>query len=219
MVDPTPVLIASGESSTAITTVNFSAQPAGSALILLVAADDYKTGDPSGWTLGTNCAWEGYLGAYLFHKDATGSETSVQYTIGSAAHSRYAVIACPGATFSVANGQGQTASVESYTTASITPTAGSRYFVLGAILGSTGIDTTGMDTWLNGYTEIEDGFTTTGGTVDHIGAAYLFLDGGSATSTGATINIGANWTSMGGFTAAFTLSAATAAWNYHVIQG
>lgn len=95
MADPVPTEIAAGTSSTATTTASFSAQTAGTLLTLYVASDDYRTtsgtGRPesTGWTLLQG--QQGNLGGYVWYKLSTGSETSVQYTIGSASKSVYRV--------------------------------------------------------------------------------------------------------------------------------
>lgn len=191
MPDPVATSLTSGSSSLATTVVNFSAQPAGSLLLLACAADDYKNGNPSGWTAGPAITATSFHGLAVWYKVATGSETSVSYVINSASRSAYALISiseidqttpvdtAPAAQF-------QNTSSQSYTTPTATTTAGRRIAigVIGMSLSSTLI--TGVEAWTNSYTEIIDGeSTTTPGLV--VGLAGLVLDGGGTTSTGATV--------------------------------
>lgn len=211
MADPTATVLATSYQATETTTVNFSAQTAGTLLVLVVGADDYKTGDPSGWTLSTGCSQETYLGHYLWWKIASGSETSVAYTIGSASPSVHALLAytnIEGTPLDVSNGQKTLSADSNYTTPSVTSTSGRRLAVatMGASKGDSAF--TGMSTWLSSFTERADvPGTNTSGTRDIIGVADLVFDGGSGVSSGATYSQTAE--AMTGIIAVFKVTAGT----------
>lgn len=196
MADPTipPANSATGTSSVATTTATFGfTATAGRLLVLVVGSDDYKTGNPSGWTLSTGCSQETYLGHYLFWKIAAGTETNVQYTIGSASKSAWIVLEfdnIDSTPLDTSNGQNVIGGTNSYTTPAITPSTGRR-MVLASVGGATGTgDWTGVATWLNSYTEIGESFHSGSGTRDIVGVAVLLFDGDSSTTTssGATFS-------------------------------
>lgn len=207
MADPSPSTLVTGESTTATTTATFTAQPAGTLLVLCVVADDYKTGNPSGWSVAYNSPGSGeFHGHYMWYKIATGSETSVAYTIGSASRSIHVVLAVTNITgttpLDVAGGQSVNASAQSYTTPSVTTTTGRRIGI--AMIGgsNSGSLPSGADTWLNTYTEVADKQSTANPGLE-LGLATLVFDGGAATSSGATYT--SLWTaqSRSGIIAAF----------------
>lgn len=182
----------------ATVTVNHSAATPSSTLILVVGADDYRTTvganrpESSGYALVTGGAQETFLGHYVWTKVASGGETSVQYTIGSASPSCwefYEVGGLPGVTpVDISNGQLAGSAGNTYTTPAITPTAGDRW-LFASMGGSLSSALTGMGTWLNSFVELNDTFTTLGsGTRDVIGAASLSVtaNGSTAYSSGAT---------------------------------
>lgn len=182
----------------ATVTVSHSAATAGNLLVLIAGADDYRTtvgaGRPesSSYTLSTGCAQETFLGHYVWWKVAAGGETSVQYTIGSASTSCWEWYEFSGLTsspFDISNGQLAGSAGNTYTTPAITPTAGDRY-LLASMGGSlSAANPTGMGTWLNSFTELNDTANTLGsGTRDVIGAAALSVtaNGSTAYSSGAT---------------------------------
>lgn len=209
MADPVAVEVAGGVSATATTTVSFAAQPAGALLLLHVVSDDYRlasgSGRPesSGWTLLQFN--EGNLGHYFWWKLAAGSETSVQYTIGSASRSAFAVSAVSSidqttpVDGSAKNLTGVDGARTTHTTPAVTVSAGRR-IAFGSVGAAGNNAITGMSGWTNGYTEIHDR-QTTAGYRDAIGVAYLILDGGVSTSTTATIS--ASTDQQSGFTAVF----------------
>ena len=145
MADPTVTLLTSGSSATATTTVSFSAQTAGTLLVLIYGGDDYRTtsgsGRPesTGWTLISD--QHTFLGHAAWYKIAAGSETSVQYTIGSASPSCYQLITATnidGTTpVDISNGQLAQSSLNNYTTPSVTTTAGRRLGI--AAMGATSV--------------------------------------------------------------------------------
>lgn len=195
MADPTVTLLTSGGNTTATTNVTFSAQAAGTLLFLGVCADDYRTtsgsGRPesTGWTLMESQQYN--AGFYTWWKIASGSETSVDYTLNNALRSSYAVITATNidsSPFGSSSSNVDTGSaVTSKATPSITPTAGSRWLVF-ACIGSPRYSGAGctVSAWSNSYTEIAD-VVTGSGTTENIAVAYLILDGGAATSTTATV--------------------------------
>jgi hypothetical protein len=183
----------------ATTTVNFSAASAGNLLLLTVAADDYRTtsgaGRPesTGWTLPTGGAQETFLGHYLWYKAAAGGETSVQYTIGTAAPSCWCFAEYSGmdsSPYDISAGQLAQSTLQTYTTPAITPTAGERLLVA-TIGGSAGGAWPSLDrtTWLNSFVEVADiGTTLASGTRDIQGMADFAVtaNGSTAYSSGAT---------------------------------
>ena len=152
MTDPVVTSIANGSSLTASTTVSFAAQAAGTLLLLSVASDDYQTGPPSGWTLIQD--ERTYHGHAVWYKLASGSETTVTYTIGSAARSAYLLLAATNidqtTPFNGSAGQFRQSSGASYTTPSVTPTGSARVLAVGWIGASNGASLlTAPGSWLN----------------------------------------------------------------------
>lgn len=182
----------------ATNTVAHSAATPSSTLILVVGADDYRTTvgasrpESSGYALSTNTAQETNLGHYVWTKVASGGETSVQYTIGSAATSCwefYEVTGLVGVSpVDISNGQLVLGSAGSYTTPAITPTAGERW-LFASMGGAVSAAQSGLSTWLNSFVALNDTSTTLGaGTRDIIGAAALTVtaNGSTSYSSGAT---------------------------------
>lgn len=182
----------------ATVTVTHSAATPGTTLILLVGADDYRTTaggsrpESSGYALPTGGAQETFLGHYVWTKVASGGETSVQYTIGSASPSCwefYEVSGLDGVSpIDISNGQLAASSGNTYTTPAVTPTAGDRW-LFASMGGSLSSAFTDMNTWLNSFVELNDTFTTlASGTRDIIGAASLAVtaNGSTAYSSGVT---------------------------------
>jgi len=199
MPDPTRTNVATGTGSLATTTASFGfTATANRLLVLVIGADDYKTGNPSGWTLSPGCSQEVYLGHYVFWKIASGGETSVQYTIGSASKSAWLVCEFDNIDTSspldVSNGQNRIASASSYTTPSVTPSTGRRFALASMGFSRGSFDFTGVGTWLNSFTEQAESYVNGGGTRDAIGLASLALDGNGSTS----VSSGATCTATGG---------------------
>lgn len=195
---------------------------AGNLLIASIGADDYITGGssqnrtpPSGWTFVTNGQQESNLGHYLLFKVAAGTETGITYTIGSASPSCGWIAEWSGMTASPADGgagQKVVASANSYTTPTLTPTAGDR-LLIGTIGGSlsTANFIGGMGSWLSSFIEDQDAKTTfASGTRDSVGGAWLTVtaNGSTAYSTGATWDGGDTPQSRTGIIAAFKVAAA-----------
>lgn len=192
MADPSLTNSATGTSAVATTTATFGfTATANRLLVLIVGSDDYKTGNPSGYTLSTGCSQQTYLGHYVWWKIAAGSETSVQYTIGSASPSAWIVLEFDNietsSSLDVSNGQNTTGGASNYTTPAVTPSTGRR-FAIASMGASNTTNWTGIATWLNSYTEVAESFNNSGGTKDIVAAATLALDGDGATTTssGAT---------------------------------
>lgn len=199
-----------------------SAATAGNLLLLTVGADDYAAAPPSGWTQSTGTSQQTFLGHYLWWKVAAGGETSVSYTIGSASPSCWVTAEVSGLTaspYNTSNGQLTASATASYTTPSITPTAGDRFLV-----GTIGFSChssnsfTGIDTWLNSFTETGEAFTSTVGvTHDLIGLAYrsVTADGVTGYSTGATSVMPSSTPQTStGIIAAFNVAPPVSSWTY-----
>lgn len=208
MADPTVTSLAAGESATASTQVNFTAQAAGALLVLTVATGDYKTGDPSGWTLLQS--GQDYLGAYVWYKLATGSETSVTYAIGSAVQSAYTLVAATNIAQTLpvdvsdvlhTHGAGIPA------TPSVTTSTGRR-LVLACVpvMNSSAAYGTPV-AWSNSYVTAAWATSTITGDKMGVMVGSLVLDGGGATSTAVTLTEYANCNY--GVTAVFKVAAAT----------
>jgi hypothetical protein len=180
-------------------------------LVLVVVSDDYKTGDPSGYTLSTGASQQVYLGHYVWWKIAAGGETSVQYTIGSASTSAWLVLEFDNietsSSLDVSNGQSVISAGATYTTPAVTPSTGRR-FAIASIGGSLNADFSGVDTWLNSYTEQAESFHSGSGTRDVVGVATLALDGNgsSTTSSGATYSGGVTAQSRTGILLVFKVA-------------
>jgi hypothetical protein len=212
----TPVQLAAGTSTTATTTCAFGSTPAaGTLLVLVVGADDYRltsgAGRPesTGWALVTGGAQQTNLGHYMWYKLASGSESSVQYTIGSASPSTWQVHAQTGVDqttpLDVSNGSIGTPGSFTNAPPAVTASAGNRtaFASLGAAHNPTAI--TGVGGWTNGYTEIGDTRTSPGsGTQDAIGVAYLnYTATGSASTTSTGTWAGTNPDANTGIIAVF----------------
>lgn len=195
--DPTRTNVATGTGSTATTNASFGfTATAGRLLVVAVAADDYKTGDPSGYTLSTGMSQQVNHGAYVWWKIASGGETSVSYTIGSATNSAWAVTEwdnVDAAPYDTSAGQNDTSSGTSYTTPAITPSTGRRLLL--AVIGASGTVTwTGTSAWTNSFTEQAESFQNVSGTRDIVGVASRIVDGDGST----TFSSGANTDASGG---------------------
>ena len=188
MTDPNVSTLATGSSATATTTVSFSAQTAGKLLLLSVSSDDYKTGDPSGWTLAQS--GQDFQGHYLWWKLSNGSETSVQYTIGSATASAYAAMVADNIdpTPFDANSTNHPHGASSATTTAITPTAGSRYLVVASFgaMHAGASSVTAPASLTNSFTLQAAG--TAGATVSEVAVlGYRTVDGGSSLSVDTSV--------------------------------
>lgn len=191
MADPTLTNSASGTSTSASTNASFGfTGTSGRLLVLTVGSDDYKTGDPSGWTLSNEMSQQTFLGSYVWWKVSDGTETSVTYVIGSASGSAWTITeydninASP---YDDSQGQFAQSAGGTYTTPTIVPTSGRR-LLLAVIGGSSTTNWTGLSTWLNSFTETKESFQNTGSTKDITGIAMLVVDGDGSTSfsSGAT---------------------------------
>jgi hypothetical protein len=176
------------------TAVLTSSATAGNQILLAIGADDYASTPPSGFTQHTGCAQQTFLGHYLWRKTATGGEKTVSYTLGAAAPSCWIVAEVSGidsaSPYDTSTGLFEQVSGNSYSTPSLTPTAGTRLLVatIGGSLSSA--FTTGMGSWTNGFTEQGDVWTTISGTGtrDNIGLAILEVaaNGSTGYTAGAT---------------------------------
>lgn len=218
MSDPVVTLLASGTSTTATTTVSFAAQPAGTRLVLVMVGDDYRTtsgsGRPegNGWTLpsGTGFPVQANLGLYLWHKSATGSETSVQYTIGSASHSAYQVYALTNidatTPLQIIAGTSSNGTGFSFATPSLAPSVGRR-LAFGVMATSSGGDNMSSYSWSGGYTANGATFGPSTHPQMSIGAASLALTGDGTTTTTSTVTFSSDGVNAGSILAIFEVAA------------
>lgn len=193
MADPVSSVVTSGDSTTATTTVNFSAQTAGTLLTLHAASDDYKTGNPAGWTVAEEIgsAEGSFHGSYFWFKVSNGSETSVAYTIGSAVKSSYLLMVHTDIDTTtpkdVSAKQTVNSSGNNYTTpTSPTTSAGRKYGMAHIVAHHATVVFTIMDTWLNSYVEKGQQIAGGAGPFYAVGLAGLAFDGGGTTSSGAS---------------------------------
>lgn len=220
MADPVTTVLASGQSLTQNTTVDFTAQTAGTLLELHVASDDYASGTPSGWSVGFVVDNGGqFFGHYVWWKKSTGSETSVTYGIGSATKSAYQVFAHTNIDgtdqFDVGAGQWASQSNSTYTTpASPTTSTGRKYAMAHmAYQESSAVLFSGVDTWINSYIEKGEYVTTGAPPTYALGSAGLAFDGGGTTQSGANGVIGDTIVSAGGIIVVYNVSSAGGATN------
>lgn len=190
----TPTQIATNTSATATTTCSFTAQAAGTYLRLVIGADDYRTtsgaGRPesTGWALVTNGAQQTNLGHYVFHKIATGSETSVQYTIGSASKSVWYITAQSGVdSTTIYSGTpfGKIGVTGTFTadSGSTTPAAGNVTVYASFGCAQNPLAVTGIGSYTNSYTALTFNRIVGTGTGDAIGDAYLTYTANGSTAT------------------------------------
>lgn len=187
-----PVKSTEGTSALATVTASLgSASTSGNLLTLKVAADDYAASPPSGWTQSTGMKQETYHGGYFWWKISTG-DTSVNYTIGSAANSSWVMeeYAGPfdGSPYDTSNGTLAISSAGSAATPNITPSAGDRLVL--AALGSSNSsgDMSGdLTGFTNGFTHTRSsGPASATGTRDNIGGAYLDVTANGSTAYNTT---------------------------------
>lgn len=190
----TLVQSAEGTSTLATVTASFPSTPTnGNLIILRFAADDYNGTPNAGWTQSTGMEQQTFHGGYIWWKIAAGGSNSFQYTIGSAANSSWTLEEWSGleaSPYDISAGQCTNSSASSYTTPSITPTAGDRLLL--AAIGSSnngGDMSADLTGWTNSFTgSICSGPVSASGTRDNIGGAYrtVTANGSTSYSTGAS---------------------------------
>jgi hypothetical protein len=187
-----PVKSTEGTSTLATVTASLgSASTAGNLLTLKVAADDYAASPPSGWTQSTGMKQETYHGGYFWWKISTG-DTSVNYTIGSAANSSWVMeeYAGPfdGSPYDTSNGTLAISSAGSATTPNITPSAGDRLVLAAFGASNSSGDMSGdLTGFTNGFTHTRSsGPVSATGTRDNIGGAYLDVTANGSTAYNTT---------------------------------
>lgn len=211
MADPTNVQTLTGVSSAATTTPAFSAAGAGNLLCLLVQSQAYRltTGsnrpEANGWTLAPGFQ-QFNNGYYLWYKIAVGGETSVPYSLTSAAPSSWILLERNNiAAFNVQGGQQNTTGPASYTTPALNAGTGRRWALGGfAALLSGGMSAIGG--WTNSYAEAAEVAMTGGENVQAV--AELTYD-----AAGGTTSTGASWTAceqVGAIGAVFDVSSGVA---------
>lgn len=205
-----------GAQNTGLATVTASwdtPATAGNLLMVIVGSDDYRPpgGIPAGFTESTGCKQETNLGHYVWWKVAAGGETSTTYTIGSASTSVWATIEVSGldtAPYDISAGQFTASGASSYTTPTITPSAGDRFLVASMGGSTSAANFTGLSAWLNGFIEIVDTTNTkASGTRDIIGAATLSVTADGATGYSSGASYSPNATARVGIIIAFKVAA------------
>lgn len=191
---------------------------AGNEIIMIVGADAYVAAGsiPAGFTEPEGARQERYLGHYLWHKTATGNETTITAT--PQVNCSYVVTAVEvsglsgigSLVASAGQGQGPGASSSVYSTPSLTLSAGERFVI--ATLGGTSTQAfTPLSGWTNSYTATANIQTAvgSGGTNDSIGVAtrQLTVTEGATTSTSATWGGGLSPESRTAIIAAFHIGA------------
>lgn len=200
MADPVPSLLSTGTSAVASVASSFSAQPAGTLLLLGMTADDYRSGNPAGWTLAQDITGGGsFFGSSLWWKYSTGSETGATYIIGSASKSSWLALAVTGCDGGAPNQSSKTSantSAGTYALGAIsTPTGSGREITLAFPAGSNSGATIGIVSYTNGYTALGSSETTT--PFEIVGASYLVGNRGTAVPT-TTWATGVNGAQAGG---------------------
>lgn len=210
----TVVQSAEGTSTSATVTASFSSTPTnGNLIVLCFAADDYNGTPNSGWTQSTGMEQQTYHGSYLWWRVASGGSNSFQYTIGSATNSSWVLLEVSGldaAPYDVSSGQFAQSSSSTYTTPSITPTAGDRLLIasMGGSQASADMSAD-LNTWLNSFTHIRSsGPASASGTRDVVGVASLAVtaNGSTSYSTGATYPASPQVQSRSGLIIAFKVA-------------
>lgn len=219
MPDPVVTTLTSGTSTTATTTVSFTGQAVNTLLLLSITAEAYLTtsgsGRPesTGWTQLRVLGSPQWHASSLWYKIADGSETSVQYTISSAAGSSHRLEAAtdidpasPVDGSNIGNSATNPGGTNTFTGPTVATTAGRRlgYATMHRI---SGVTTTGMTGLTNSYTQ-QGATSHTAGDRPAIVTAKLVFDGGSPTGTGGTWapTTGSNY-QYSGIIAAFKVAA------------
>jgi len=187
-----PVKATKGTSTLATVTASLgSASTVGNLLVLRVAADDYAASPPSGWNQSTGMKQETYHGGYFWWKISAG-ETSVNYTIGSAANSAWTLEEYTGpfdaSPYDISNGTLAVSSASSAATPSVTPSAGDR---LGLATWGSSNSSGDMSADLTGITNSftlsqSSGPVSATGTRDNISGAYIDITANGSTAYSTT---------------------------------
>lgn len=193
MADPTRTNGNSGTASTSSVNASFGfTATSGRLLVLTVGSDDYRSGNPSGWTLSSEMEQQAFLGHTLWWKISDGSETSVTYVIGSATGSAWTIDEFDNVDptpYDASEGQFTNTGGLTYTTPTITPSTGRRLLLASVGASRSPLSTmTDTNTWLNSFTEINQSSHALSATGDLIGIAMRVVDGDGSTgfSSGAT---------------------------------
>lgn len=208
-----PVQHKSGIGTVAATSPAFTAATtSGNLVVLAFASDDYNGTPDTGWTQSTGMEQQGFHGSYIWWRISAG-ETSFSYTIATATHSAWVLMEFSGvdsSPYDTSLGQFVNTGAATYTTPSITPSAGDRLVVasIGASRGSA-VAPGVAGTWTNSFTPSDSAVSSGTGTNDSASTAYLLTtaDGSTGVSTGATY-AGTIPTARSGLIIAFKAAAA-----------
>ena len=187
-----------GVSTSATIAVAFGSAPTSGNLITLHVTADATLANlvADGWTASSEMQQIDAHEAALLWRISNGSN-SMQYRLSGAAPSAWVLAEWSGVDatpYDVSEGQRATSSATSYTTASMTPTAGDRLLIAqicGSKYGNTGNNLSGdLTTWTNSFTHLRTAGHGTGSPADKmaVGVGYRLVtaNGSTAYSSGAT---------------------------------
>ena len=153
-------------------------------LLVVTIAGNMTVATPSGWTLRTSQVND--MGHYMWTRQGDGASS---YTFNATGQGVWYIAEVAAGTYLTASGQNNVASASTYTTTSLTPTAGDRTMI--ASIGSLTPNNTNRtaSAWLNSYVEESDFVQPT---ADRPMQATASLDvtanGSTAYSTGCTFS-------------------------------
>jgi hypothetical protein len=184
--DPEILQVVSGTGSTSTLNVTFSPTKGDSILLLFVASDTTKTGDPAGWTVPTGGAQDGAMQLYGWYRETTGAEDAVTVDLAASASSAWVFVEVNRlGDLDTSAGQFANTSGASYDTPTVSPTIGRR-FGFAAVGGRrTASQANSFTAWGSTYSELAD-VVQQAATSITLGVANLAFDSLEAGTTGTT---------------------------------
>lgn len=182
-----------GTSSGGTVNPTFDSAPASGNLIVLafIANNDGGSVD-SGWTESSNMRILDWVRGFLWWRISNGSNPPGSYTFTAGVKSTWMLMEFSGLTgtpYDVSLSQGDHVGGNTWTTPSLTPTAGDR-LIVAVVGGQAEHDESGfsVSSWTNSFTAIGSVGSTEASEAHIMGAAYrtLTADGSTSYSTGAT---------------------------------
>ena len=149
-----------GTSTTATTAPTLpGAVTSGNIVVLTFAADDYNGSPNSGWTQSPEMEQQTFHGGYLWwFKASSGGQAIPSYLIDSAVRSTWTLAEYEGpfdaSPYDVSEGQFEQTSGNSYATADMTPTAGSRLLVAALVAQVASADLEAWGSFTGGFTQV-----------------------------------------------------------------
>jgi hypothetical protein len=197
--DPEVLQVLSDTSASDPIVIDFAPASVGSMLLLFVASDTTKVGDPAGWSVPTGGAQDGAMQLYGWYKVAAGGEDTVTVDLTAAASSAWALLEISRAAIvDTSAGQFADSSAASYDTPIVSPSGGRRYGV-GVVAGrKTSSQTNSITAWSNDYAELAD-VVQMASTSISLGVAVRAMDvltGDTTTTTGTYENAPTSRASM-----------------------